>query len=64
MKRTKYYCPKCKAVVTSSVPLEYCICGGKYGPFLSSVNQFFKDCGFLDGEGENMFSDLFKTKKK
>jgi len=28
----KYICPNCKAVYTSSTPLEFCVCGGKLTP--------------------------------
>lgn len=46
----EYVCPKCKAKVTSSKPLKYCICGGKY----STV-----DADFLRKPMKDIFGEIF-----
>lgn len=52
-----YVCPNCKTRIESSIPLTYCICGGKYGLDLSGLmaaaeSMFGKDNPFSVRIGE------------
>lgn len=49
-----YVCPKCKVKVTSSVPLEFCVCGGKYE---TTVEKMLREAMAYP---DNPFGDIFK----
>jgi len=50
----EYKCSKCGGVVHTNVPLEYCVCGGRY------KDQSLKDIpGISLGGVIDVFNDMF-----
>lgn len=55
----RYQCPNCKAVVTSTQKLEYCICGGKYKTMADEIIEMF--AGATEKRRENLAQIIDKA---